>query len=239
MEPNELREGCFKRPITEDVDSWFRLGRGHGFEFYATDNEVQEWLLTILPAEYAPYRLVGADSIKEGRIYVEHPFSCKVGEFLQCRQAVGELRTQFWLLSTVLTPALPLQPGAWLTAMYSYNGLINIQHGWMQRDPVHRTRPLAKTVSAIGLVDRVYHRDTNEVRRHEAYLHLFNIMKRAIRKSLVYTSLLIGPDDVEQEQVSGPFWTEGARQEYEGGLPFMRARPGPRVSESREAKNRR
>ena len=119
MERNEQREVSLITPIIEGVDSRFRLGRGHGFEFYATDNEVQEWLLTILPAEYAPYRLVGADSIKEGRIYVEHPFSCKVGEFLQCRQAVGELRTQFWLLSTVLTPVLPLQPGAWLTAMYS------------------------------------------------------------------------------------------------------------------------
>lgn len=181
----------------------------------------------------------GADSIKEGRIYVENPFSCEVAEFLQRRQAVGELRTQFWLLSTVLTPALPLQPGAWLTAMYSYNGLINLQHGWVQRDPVHRARPLAKTTSAIGVVDRVYHRDSSEVRQHEAYLRLFNIMKRAIRKSLVYATILIGPDDVEQGQVSGPFWTEGAKQEYEGGVPFMRARPGPPLSESREAKMRR
>jgi hypothetical protein len=97
------------------------------------------------------------------------------------------------------------------------------------------TRPLAKTASAIGLVDRVYHRDSNEVRQHEAYLRLLNMMKRAIRKSLVYTSILIGPDDVEQEQVSGPLWTEGAKQEYEGGVQFMRARPGPPLSESREA----
>jgi len=226
-------------PIIEDVDSWFRLGRGHSFEFYATDNEVQEWLLTILSAEYAPYRLVGEDSIKEGKVYVQHPFSCEVAEFLRCRQAAGELCTQFWLLSTVLTPELPLQPGAWLTAMYSYNGLINLQHGWMQREPVHRTRPLAKTASSIGLVDRVYHRDTNEVRQHEAYLRLFNAMKRAIRKSLVYTTMLIGPDDVEQEQVSGPLWTEGTKQEYEAGASFMRARPGPRLSESREARKRR
>ncbi len=74
MEPNELREVSLITPIIEDVDSWFRLGRGHGFEFYATDNEVQEWLLTILPGEYAPYRLVRADSINDGRVYVERPF---------------------------------------------------------------------------------------------------------------------------------------------------------------------
>lgn len=63
MEPNELRAVCLNKTTIDDVDSWFRLGRGHGFEFYATDHEVQEWLLAILPAECASYRLVGADSI--------------------------------------------------------------------------------------------------------------------------------------------------------------------------------
>lgn len=74
MQPNEQRAVCLDKSITEDVVSWFRLGRGHEFEFYATDDEVQEWLLTILPAEFAPYRPAGADSIQAGRIYVEHPF---------------------------------------------------------------------------------------------------------------------------------------------------------------------
>lgn len=60
MERNEQRAVCLNKSITEDVDCWFRLGRGHGFEFHATDHEVQARLLTILPAECAPYRLVGA-----------------------------------------------------------------------------------------------------------------------------------------------------------------------------------
>ena len=60
-------------PIVEDVDSWFRLGRGHRFEFYATDYEVQAWLLAILPAEYAPYRLVGGGFDKGGQDLCREP----------------------------------------------------------------------------------------------------------------------------------------------------------------------
>jgi hypothetical protein len=222
------------QPITADLDSWFRLGHGHGFEFFATDEEVQNWLLSLLPAAYAPYRLVGADLIKEGRVYVEHPFSCEVAGFLQCRYATVEPRWDFWLLSTVLTPDLPLVPGPGLTKMLSFNGLLSLQHGLQWEDPVHRTRPPAKGESSLGLVDRVYRVDSDEVRQHEAYLRLLNAVKRAIRKSLLYTTVPIGPDDVEGEPVSTPLWTEGARREYEAGIPFFRARPGPPRAELKQ-----
>jgi hypothetical protein len=222
------------QPITADLDSWFRLGHGHMFQFYATDDEVQNWLLSVLPEAYAPYRLVGTDLIKEGRVYVEHPFSCELAGFLQCRYALAEPRWDFWLLSTVLTPDLPLATGPLLTNMYSFNGLINLQHASMLEDPVHRTRPLAKNECSLGLVDRVYRVDSDEVRQHEAYLRLFNTVKRAIRKSLIYTTIPIWPDDVEGAPESSPLWTEGARREYESGIPYFRARPGPPRAELKQ-----
>ena len=44
-----------EQQIIENVNEWDRVGRGHELPFYATDQEIQTWLLDILPLEHRPY----------------------------------------------------------------------------------------------------------------------------------------------------------------------------------------
>ena len=42
-----------------DTDDWVRCARGGRLlQFFATDDELQNWFLTVLPETYRPYRLV-------------------------------------------------------------------------------------------------------------------------------------------------------------------------------------
>lgn len=45
-------------PIPHDLAPWYRVG-GRTLQFYATDDEIAEWLLEMLPPEFAPYAVLG------------------------------------------------------------------------------------------------------------------------------------------------------------------------------------
>ena len=53
-------------PVSESYEGWHRVG-GSRFDFYASDEEIAEWLLETLPAESAPYAVTGAEWIEEAR----------------------------------------------------------------------------------------------------------------------------------------------------------------------------
>jgi hypothetical protein len=215
----------------ENLDRWERVGRGRTLQFFATDEEVQGWLVHALPPEYAPYHLVGVDIVKEDRLYVEQPFMCEISALLQCMQGLEEPRYDFWIWSEILTSTLPLQGGAWLTKFFSFNGLINLQHGSMIRDYSDPSRRICRAASSIGLVDRVRNLDTGEERHHEGYLRIYKALHKTIKKALVYSSIIRFPDGHEEEDTHLRM-TEAAVHSCQAGFPFINA-PGRLLTKTR------
>src|SRR5216683_1076005 len=112
-----------------DTHRWTRAGKGRELQFFASDAEVQDWLNRGLPARYAPYRLVGSDSVKEDADYIEQPFQCAVTDLVPCMRAGNGRRWRFWILSDHLSAGLVLERGGAVDMLCSYNGLVELQHG--------------------------------------------------------------------------------------------------------------
>jgi hypothetical protein len=199
------------------ADEWERVGRGRTLQFFCTDQEIQQWLIDGLPTDYAPYRLVGYDMVKSDRTYRMVPFECEVDSLQECiRQSEGE-RSEFFIQSQQLTALPPLSPGANIAAVYSYNGLIRLQHGVLNREGLAPSR--------IGIVDRVCHIASGEVVDHKEYLSIYNRLRRRIDKERRYATIIRFRDGQELESDRNVRWTEGAVQAYEAGVQFT-DRPG-------------
>src|SRR5215217_8032924 len=113
-----------------DVDRWDRGNFGRRFQFIATDEEVQHWLLHCLPSKYAPYRMVGYDRVPgDGSFYVDEPEQCELDALLPCMQERDPPRWAFFIWSQTLTPDLPLQRmdlrhTSGIDKVCIYNGLV-------------------------------------------------------------------------------------------------------------------
>ena len=169
-------------------DKWDRYGRGRGIDFFATDEELYEFLDKTLPKEFEPYTLVWSKPIKEGRDYQYEQNENELTQFI-------ELRSQglwmFFIRSKVLTPEIfqattALPDGAW-----GLNGLINIQQG--------RKSKKGLEFSSISLVDKIQNVETGEIVTHDEYLAIFNKLKKTLRKQLRYTSKKKRPDGTIEE----------------------------------------
>src|SRR5437773_2036529 len=117
------------KPIHEPL-SWARVGRGKELQFFATDDDVQNWLQKFLPAEFAPYYLVGSDLEKVAkRTFRQTPFRFHLSEFPTCLCRADKQRFNFWLLSEQLTPDFKLRVGDPISNLCGSNGLVLLQHG--------------------------------------------------------------------------------------------------------------
>jgi hypothetical protein len=220
-----------KEPITEDLDNWNRIGRGRTLQFFATDDEVQHWLKTALPPEYAPYTLVGTDKVRvDRRRYIDQPFRCELVELVQCMHAIQTPRYNFWILSEVLTPGLLLEPRPGVDRILSFNGLILLQHGLMLKDYRDPIQSIKQDASSIGIVDRVVNLKTGEERFYEDYSKIYEQLHKTISKDLIYSSIVSFREGGEKETLLKRM-TEGAVRNYQSGFPLMN-RPG-RLLESR------
>ena len=200
------------------VDRWTRFGRGKELQFFATDAEVENWLITSLPAIYGPYQLIGCDLIKENGAFVEYPFRCDISCFRKCRQGKNNgPRYEFWIHSEALTPGLSFEFGSRMCALCALNGLVLIQHGFL-----HRGR---KDASRIAVVDTIRDSETMEIKHHRDYDQVFRSLFKVIKKSLVYSSIQRFADGHEEEDTRIERMTIGAAQEYEAGVA-MTKRPG-------------
>jgi hypothetical protein len=219
-----------------ELEQWFRTGRGHRFDFFATDEEIQEWLQAALPAVYRPYTLIGVDRIKQTRFrYGAKSFECPVSQFLQCRIAeVGVRRSHYWVRSQKLTPKLPLQVDLGIDHVYSFSGLVSLQHGSMIRvgNPRVPAVPLYQAASSISVVPQVQNRQTGEIRDYPEYLKIFESLRRRIRQDLVYTTITRFADGSEREDRLLRM-TQGAKELFDQGHPFIN-RPGEHIEKKRK-----
>jgi hypothetical protein len=209
-----------------DVDNWYRIGKGRVLQFFATDDEVQEWLLTMLPSEYGPYTLVGADLVRvEKKKYVEKGFEFDITELKQAIYEIEYPRWQYWLRSKVLTPELDFSRQKIITWVLSYTGLVGLHHGGYIKN-------MGRDASSIGIVDTVSNKSTGEVIKHSEYLKIFNILARQIKKHLCYSSFWKFKNGTEREDFKLQLMTEKAVQAYEAGFQFKN-RPGRRLKHRR------
>jgi hypothetical protein len=212
--------------VIKDVDQWQRAGRGRVLQFFATDAEVQEWLIGHLPNQYAPFYLVGSDLVPEGSVYVEQPFQCEVAALLECMSGPVRRRWKFRIWSEVLTPGLELRRGEPIDTICSYNGLVGLQHGLMTRDQ--------KNSSSIGITHRVQNMYTGQLVQHDGYLQIFDALRRAIEKKLCYATIYRGLDGSESESRRVERWTEAAVREWESGVHFT-AKPGRLLTKAKRS----
>jgi hypothetical protein len=212
--------------LVTEIENWRRKGRGRTLQFFATDNEVQHWLNNELPVEYQPYKLVGADKVKTGRSYSEHPFVCDIEQFLDCLYEADTHRFNFWIWSQSLSPELSLESGTSLTGYLAFNGLVLVQHGSMIRPRVPRDPAISRyrAESAIGIVDTIQHRETGETLTHSAYLQIYIKLRKAIKQELVWTSI-VEDSRGHKAETTLQMMTAGAVEAYAAGVPFIN-KPG-------------
>jgi hypothetical protein len=223
--------------ILSDVTSWARAGNGLELQFYAIDSEVADWLQRFLPPEYAPYYLVGSDLVGSSRKnYEEVPFRFELADFPACAHPTDRERFNFWLLSERVTPALRAHAGHLVEGFYSCNGLIELQHGWRLKVKHLRPEISYQQSSRIAILNRIQNLKTGEIRTNEtAYMEVFRLLRRAIKRELVYCTVLTFPDGHEEEDCRTALMTEKAAQAYWEGFPFLSA-PGRTITEAKRKK---
>ena len=221
--------------ITNAAD-WHRIG-GHRFDFFATDQELQDWLVKTLPPPLGPWQVLGHDPIREASKYVWVPFRFEVTELARSLEpAHGQRRLNLWLWSPVLTPGLNLRAQRAsipvLEHLCAVNGLVCLK-------PVHlvtaRDAPEddAWDACSLSVAPRWVFLPTGEEVVHEEYKRVYGRLKRAVSRLFTHGSIYVWSDGTER-CFSTPGWTSGAVHEHEAGKRFAApgaywTRPGPRT----------
>jgi hypothetical protein len=164
--------------IGESYEGWYRVG-GSRFDFYATDDEIAEWLLETLPADFAPYAIIGAEWVEEERRW--QPFEYPLA---QTREAFSRHRgANFWIRSDQVSPSVRGDDQVGV----AYGGLILVQLGFEREDGrIEDAR--------IAVVDRLRHEVTGEERRQPEYRRIFDRLRRSLRKRAVVETIRTRPD---------------------------------------------
>jgi hypothetical protein len=208
-----------------DVDNWHRVGRGRVLQFFATDDEIQEWLLSALPPEYGPYTLVGADLVQiEKKKYIQKGFEFGIDELKRAMYEQDETRWEYWIRSKVITPQLDFSRHKMISWILSYSGLVGLHHGSYNKNKWVD----GLDASSIGIVDQVNNDKTGEKIQHKEYLNIFKKLNREIKNHLCYSSFWKYKDGSEREDFESRLMTEKAVRAYEEGMKFVN-RPGRRL----------
>jgi hypothetical protein len=172
--------------MEDEFAGWQRVG-GRRLQFYATDDEIAEWLLEMLPPRFGPYSVLAQEWAAGDWRTFEQPIKDIRDFFADHRNA------NFWIRSRVLSPGLVAEE---LSApednkRLSFRGLILIQLG---RDFDGRLDE-----ASIGIVDRIRHETTGRERRRHEYLRIFDRLRRSMRKRLVVETVRTLPDGTTTE----------------------------------------
>jgi hypothetical protein len=118
------------RYTSDELAGWYRVG-GHRLNFYATDAEIAEWLLEMLPATFGPYSVIG----QEWHDGQWEPFEYPVDEIVTALEAHRGAVNQ-WIRSDTLSAHVP----AGDDKRHSFGGLTLVQLG-RERKPRYLRRP--------------------------------------------------------------------------------------------------
>ncbi len=214
-----------------DSDDWIRCGRGDRLlQFFATDDELQEWLLSALPDACGPYTLVGADSVRINRNqYVQRFFEFPIHKLKEAMYEKNPVWWEFWIRSKSITPVLDVSHCHDIKKQLSFSGLVRICHGSYSNRGFHE----GWRESTIGIVTQIENINSGRQIVNDKCLKIYNALEKTIKKHLCYSSFCIFKDGSEVENTKFDLMTQGVVDQYNQGVPFVN-RPGRRIKETKE-----
>jgi hypothetical protein len=210
---------------TDELAGWRRHGRGRELQFFATDDEMLDYLGSA-PPDLGPYDIVGTRLVREGKEYARRMFAMTIAEYgaaLSERAAPN----QFFLRSRTLAPELPSDPIE-MDRRFGLCGAVVVQHGFRRGDK--------RDASRISVVTSIVSDATGAVRRLSEQERLFEALRKRIRKDLRYLSIQVLADGTEIEDDLAKM-TEAAAEEGRRGE--LTRRPGRLVASSARRDGRR
>lgn len=164
--------------LIRDPSEWERIGRGRELQFYAADKDLDRYLRG-LPAEFAPFGIVGTTLIKRERLYQHQAFGLALEEWLvSVRDRSQPPLTNYWLWSGTAPRVIPNDG---VEGWCAVNGFILLQHG--------RERDGKREVSRIAHVERVIHLKSGQVHAHTRQAAIFRALRNAIKRDLVFATM--------------------------------------------------
>jgi hypothetical protein len=201
---------------------WDRAGRGRRTEFFATDEEILDWLAPELSSN--GLRVVGYELERQpDRKYVEIPYATDALPIGTANEP--SRRWKFYLQPVHTAPDIHDLLGTSVDATLSVNGLIQIQHGLVTQAGVRER-------SSVGLVDRVRNLATGEVIVHDASLKLYRRLVRSLKPRLTHSAVWTFADGSTVED-TGVRMTNGAFDAATSGELVFAALPGERIKHIR------
>ncbi|MBQ6471772.1 MAG: hypothetical protein IJJ33_07305 [Victivallales bacterium] len=206
-----------------DTDDWVRSGRGsHLLQFFATDDELQNWFLTVLPEACGPYTLVGADSVQNDQNhYTQCFFEFPIHKFKEAMYEKESIRWQYWIRSESITPTLDVTRSHFITKQLSFMGLVGIHHGSYS----NRGFNDGWQESTIGIVTQIENIKNGQQMINDKYLGIYTTLVKEIKKHLCYSSFYRFKDGSEVENTKFGLMTQGVVEQYMQGASFVN-RPG-------------
>lgn len=198
-----------------EAGEWRRAGRGRILTFFATNDEVQAWLLDSLPREFSPDQLISWSIVALGSEFIHKAEILELDEFRDSLER-SDLVHHYFIWSPGITPRL-FMDDRWIDRVCALAGLPLLQHG----TPIQGIQ----SGSALVQTDSVKNERTGEVLTHSDYRLVYTALSRRIRKSLVYSTVGRFPDGTEYENSVSELMTRAAAQQSRAGNPFVKA-PG-------------
>lgn len=154
--------------------------RTSGYGFLATDADIDEVLRTALPRQFAPYSLIRVfpEKRENSGYYTQNFTEAPVERYLEFRKEFSDAPV-LELMSGKLTPRTILREWNGLDLSLFTNGLIGL----------YPTRVAAHGnvyESYISMIWAIICANDNTVHEHTEYRKIFNALKRALVKLLVY-----------------------------------------------------
>ena len=142
-------------------------------QFYATDEEIADWLVETLPGQYAPYVILREEWAHPRLAVHAYALDDVAASFVADRSA------RHWIKSEVLSPELDPRDVRRTDDLdrLSFSGLIAIS---VTAEFSGRIEP-----ASIGMIDLIRHEVTGKERRQPEYLRIFERLRRSMRKRLV------------------------------------------------------
>jgi hypothetical protein len=198
-------------------DQWTRAGSGRELQFFATDDDIDRWLLNLTP-KWSPYNIWVCDStvaMSESNVL---PIHFPPEDWKRYTTGPQNRRWKFWISSERLSPSGLLNSESVFDHVASLSGLIGLQHGLLVSKGIESSR--------IAIVPKIRHLESDRTIMHSHYGEIFRTFAKTIEKDLVYRAIRVLKNGEEVTDTAR--MTEFAADAYANGLLFT-ARPGERL----------
>ena len=180
--------------------TWSKIGRGRIFDFYATDEEMVQFLRKSLEREESSFSLIWVDLPFYGNVQKRIGRESPIEDLVKLKE-IGV--RQFFLNSSGSANFLEVDVSAADTSNWSLSGLPIIYQGLGSRGPLN--------FSSIGIVERIGKIGSDEELHHEEYARIFRKIKSHIKKHLKYR-LISKDQDGDFVESKSKLITEGVAE---------------------------